>query len=230
MDLAVITIGQAPRPDMIPEMSQWLTGVDITEYGALDGLTAEQIAAIAPTPDDEALTTRLSDGTNAVISHRGVDPLMQQRIREAEANGASTVLLVCTGHFPPMEHTVPLLKADHLLTHALAAVADGLPVGIIAPLDVQQESSREKFSVFNDVVATDVATPYQAEAATAIAEAAVRLAEQGARYLVLDCMGYTAEHRDAAARASGLPVLLARQAVADLAGLAAACAAAKENA
>ena len=219
MRLACITIGQAPRTDMVPEMRDWLPNIDVVEYGALDELDGEQIAAIAPDPTDEYLTTRLRDGSSVIIGRAGVLALMQQRIHQAARDGVDAILLVCTGEFPAFETEVPLFTADHLLTKAVAGVAGKRSVGVMSPLEEQRDSSKEKFAEVA-VVATAAASPYSDRAGEGVAEAAKKLAAEGADWLVLDCMGYTAQHRFVAAQAAQRPVVVARQAVAQLAGLA----------
>ena len=92
--LGVVTIGQAPRTDMIPEMARHWRGIEVVERGALDGMTAAQIAAVPVRADDEVLTSRLLDGTAAVFGRDLVLPLLQQRITELEAAGVDAVLLV----------------------------------------------------------------------------------------------------------------------------------------
>jgi hypothetical protein len=46
--LGIVTIGQAPREDMIPELRRWLGGVGVTERGALDHIGARAIAGPDP--------------------------------------------------------------------------------------------------------------------------------------------------------------------------------------
>ena len=47
--VAFVTIGQSPRPDMVPEMLGWIgPGVTPIEVGALDGLDRAAIASLAP--------------------------------------------------------------------------------------------------------------------------------------------------------------------------------------
>ena len=58
--VGMITIGQSPRSDVVPDMVEILgPGVEIRERGALDGLSPREIAALAPAPDDDLLVTRL---------------------------------------------------------------------------------------------------------------------------------------------------------------------------
>ena len=59
--IGLITVGQAPRSDVVPDMAAILGGdVEIVEAGALDGLTREEIAPLAPEGDDEIIVTRLA--------------------------------------------------------------------------------------------------------------------------------------------------------------------------
>ncbi|WP_350274309.1 AroM family protein [Kribbella sp. HUAS MG21] len=214
--LGVVTIGQSPRSDMVPEMIQWLPpSVEVRERGALDDLSTAEIAALAPEAGDETLTTRLRDGSSVVIGRAGILPRLQAAIDVLEDGGADVVLIVCTGEFPAFRHRRPLLLAGPLLTAGLSALAGDSLVGVICPLAEQEQQSYEKFEHLEQKIKVAWATPYQ-PGTTELTAAARQLADEGAQLLVLDCMGYTQEHREAAAAASGLPVVLSRSVVARL--------------
>src|SRR5262245_31141310 len=79
--VGLITVGQSPRSDVVPDMAAILGGdVEIVEAGALDGLDGERIAALAPQGDDEILVTRLSDGSPVFVGKTGMIPLIEARI------------------------------------------------------------------------------------------------------------------------------------------------------
>jgi protein AroM len=200
---------------MFPELTKWLPPVEVRERGALDDLSGAQIAALAPLPGDETLTTRLRDGSSVVIGRAGILPRMQEQIDILEASGADAVLIVCTGEFPAFRHSRPLLLAGPLLTAGLSAIAGDSLIGVICPLAEQEQQSYEKFDHLEQKVKVAWATPYQPGTA-AIEEAARSLANEGAEILVLDCMGYTQAHREAAAAAANRPVVLSRSVVARL--------------
>ena len=76
--IGAITIGQSPRVDVVPEMQQILgPDVEIVQAGVLDGLSPEEIAALAPAGNGDSeirrlrgspvLVSRLRDGSG---SHR----------------------------------------------------------------------------------------------------------------------------------------------------------------
>jgi protein AroM len=213
--LGVITIGQSPRRDMVPDLLRHWPGITVVEAGALDDLTADEAEELTPTPGAEVLTSLLRNGRSAVFSLDIVLPLLQQRIAELEERGVNANLVVCTGAFPPLSHRRPLLMAESLIVAGVSVLSSGT-VGVICPLPAQVADSESKFRPLGrDVVATDV-DPYSATESS-YAAAAHKLAEAGADVVVLDCMGYTEEHRRWAHAGTELPVLLARSLAARLA-------------
>src|SRR5688500_18507552 len=71
--IGAITIGQAPRDDVVPEMEKLLgAGVRVLQEGALDGLSRSDIAALGPAQGDAALITRLTDGSEVIVAMRNL--------------------------------------------------------------------------------------------------------------------------------------------------------------
>lgn len=211
---ALITIGQSPRTDMA-EMIQWLgSGVDVLEAGALNGLTADEIAAMAPGPGDYPLVTRLRDGSSVTIAKRHILDQMQSAITASEAAGADVVLVVCTSEFPRFDHRRPLLLANQILLHGVMAIAAGSRVVVLCPVAEQLDLTRTKWHQLTPDLAVIVASPY-GDPAELIA-AAREIKRWGPEFVVLDCMGYTQAMKEAVAEATGAPVLLARSVVSRL--------------
>jgi protein AroM len=218
--LGVLTIGQSPRVDMVPELARWLPPVDLVERGALDELPAAAIAELAPAGEVEhVLTTRLVDGSSVVLDHDLVVPRVQAAVDWLEQAGVDATLVVCTGGFPPLRHDRPLLFAERLLVSGVTGLSDAADVlGIVCPLPEQEAMSRDKWAGVAAGTEVAAATPYDSAALETVPAAAAELAKRGARWIVLDCMGYTDAMRQAAREAAGIPVLLARSVAARLAG------------
>jgi len=218
--LGVVTIGQSPRPDLAGELAEYLpAGTSVLERGALDDLTSSAIAALAPGTDEDTLTSRLRNGESVVLDRQRLVPRLEEAISVLEQEGTDVNLLVCTGTFPPLRHRRPLLDAEHLLVSGVSAVAHSAgPLGVVVPLPAQQDvlSMRWQKALGASVLVGN-ADPY-ADAADAVPAAVGRLASQGARMALLDCMGYAEASRRAAAARAGIPVLLARSLVGRLAG------------
>ena len=102
LKIAAITIGQSPRPDIMKDVRPILPDyMELVEYGALDDMTYEQIMAqFSPSEDDEILVSRMRDGRQAKFTERFVTPYVQKKITQAEEEGASAIILLCTGVFP----------------------------------------------------------------------------------------------------------------------------------
>lgn len=218
--IGVLTIGQAPRGDLTPELEWHLpAGSVLIECGALDRLTSNEIAALAPASDSHALTTRLRDATSVVIDRDLLIPHIERAIEALERAGADATVLVCTGTFPPLRHRRPHLDAEHLLVNGVAGLAASARApGIIVPLAEQRDAMSERWrSALGRSVQVEAADPYGHQPERLAADAAARLARRGADLVVLDCMGFSESTRRAAAETSGLPVILARSLVGRLA-------------
>lgn len=214
--LGVITIGQSPRDDMVPELVRHWPGVDVLQAGALDDLTEEEADQLSPTPGEEVLTSLLRTGRSVVFSRDTVLRRLQRRIAELEDRGATANVVVCTGEFPPLRHRRPLLLAEPLIVAGVGALSSGT-VGVICPLAAQIADSERKFGTLDRPVVASEVDPYSADE-TAYIAAARKLTEAGADVVVLDCMGYTEQHRRWARAGTDVPVVLARSIVARLAG------------
>ncbi|HEV8586376.1 MAG TPA: AroM family protein, partial [Methylomirabilota bacterium] len=87
--IGMVTVGQAPRDDVVPDMMTLLPGVDILQAGALDGLDRAAIARLAPEGDDEILVTRLADATPVFVGKSHILPRVKARIAALEDAGVA---------------------------------------------------------------------------------------------------------------------------------------------
>lgn len=213
--LGIITIGQAPRTDLVPAMLEHLPNIEVIERGALDGLSAAEIARFVPAPGDEILTSRLAGGDSATFGRQWILDPLQAHIHALEATGVDANLLVCTGDFPEFDHRRPLLRAGQLVAGGIDALAQG-QLGVISPLPEQRELTLRKFARLDPPVLVAAADPYQGSSEDFI-QAAKTLVADGATMIFLDCMGYDDAQRRLIREVSGVPVILARTLVARLA-------------
>ena len=121
--LGLVTIGQAPRVDLIPDVADTLAGIDIVEHGALNFLDPAEIAGLFPKPGTTPLVSRLRNGDSAVMGHHAVVPFVNDAIERCVLDGADALLL-CTGHFSGVKARVPLFFAE-LLSHLGTAAIVG---------------------------------------------------------------------------------------------------------
>ncbi len=214
--ISMLTIGQTPREDIAKDLRQLLPrDWELRQYGALDGLSrAEAQALWGYEGRGELLVTRMAgDDRQIRLSADKIFARLQDCITRAEREGADLHLMACTGNFPPYIHQKNILYPG--ICQRKAALKPGLPVGVLIP---NEEQRLQIAGWWADCSAEDVllaaADPFGG--ADAVKEAATLLKQQGAGLICLDCFGYTLAHK-AAAEACGLPAVLPREVLCQLA-------------
>jgi len=201
--IGAVTIGQAPRPDLVePLLDRATRGIEVLEFGALDGLTIDRL----PSPGSMhggsglpsyPLTTRLRDGTPVTLDEADLVPLVQQAIDQAEDAGAGVTLLLCAGGFLDVGARGTLVRpfdAAVARLHELGA----RELAVIVPYEGQADAARRKWESagFGPAVAVgdpaDVALPADAGTLDAI---------------VLDYVGHPTRVVEALRERTELPVV-----------------------
>ncbi|MBR5536890.1 MAG: AroM family protein [Clostridia bacterium] len=214
--ISMLTIGQTPREDIARDLRQLLPAHwELRQYGALDGLTREQAENLCGYDGSgELLVTRMAgDRRQIELSADSIFARLQDCITRAEKEGADLHLMACTGNFPPYIHQKTILYPG--VCQREAALAAGLPVGVLIPNEGQRAQITGWWAECGARrVRMAVADPFGAEGA--VQTAVEQLKEQGAGLICLDCFGYTLAHK-AAAEACGLPAVLPREVLCQLA-------------
>ncbi len=168
--VAAVTIGQAPRPDLLEPLFDRIDprGVEVRQYGALDdvepeALPAGSISEPPPVTDPRLehahqaqvgvsyrsrlaypLTTRLADGRLATLDESFLAPYVQAAVSRGEADGAGATLLLCAGGFAGIAATRPLVRPFELAVATLRSL--GLPdVGVAVPYERQVQPAERKY-------------------------------------------------------------------------------------
>ena len=214
--VGLVTIGQSPRVDVVPEMAAVMgPGVDVREAGVLDGLSRGEIAALAPTGDDEILVTRLADGSSVFLGKQKIVHHVEARIAALERDGVAITALLCTGAFPPLKAARPLIQPQPVLLGAVRGMRWPGRLGVVTPSvpHVPQTEARWRADGFDDALVVPL-SPYEHEDAAVLARVGAALRQAGCGLVVLDCMGFSRKTRDELRALSGAPVLLANLLVA----------------
>jgi protein AroM len=219
--LGLVTIGQAPRSDVVPDMAELLgSGVEIVERGALDGLERKEIDRLAPQGDDEVLVTRLADGSPVFVGKPAITPLVQRQIEALETQGVAMTVLLCTGAFEGLRPSRPLIEPDKVLLGVIRGVRFSGRLGVLTPSarHVEQTKARWRAHGFDPVVLP--ASPYESEASAG--DLARRFRAGGAGFVLLDCIGFRRALREDIQAYLGVPVvvpnLLVARVVAEMLG------------
>jgi hypothetical protein len=113
--IAFVTIGQAPRPDVVPEL---VANLDLApechEFGALDGLDAHAIARHAPRAREPSLYTRLIDGSHVVVGAAFIEDRLQQLVARLDHGGYDLIVVISTGIYRRLAAATPLVHGQRL--------------------------------------------------------------------------------------------------------------------
>lgn len=213
MKVGFVTIGQAPRTDITADIAPLMPGINLLEAGALDDLEGPDLAAVAPDgrANDLVLTSRLRDGSQVIMSKAKVYPLVQAAVNKVVAQGARIVVILCTGEFSRLQASVPILFPDRLLTGFVQAVLpEGASLGVMVPLAEQQRALQARWQTFCPDVRVISLSPYAGfeEGVEKVRTLA------GSSLVVMDCLGYSRQHKAAVQSRVDAPVVLARTVVA----------------
>ncbi len=216
--IGTVTIGQSPRTDIVPEFTAALgRTVEVTERGALDGLSLAEVRQLAPREGDYVLVTRMRDGTEVTVSHRTVVERLKGCVADLERTGVDVIVLFCTGEFPELTSKRLIVKPDALLENVVRALLPAGRLAAVVPLPEQIPILQKRWARVASDLVLDTVSPYSGTEADYEA-AARRLAARAPDLVVLDCMGFGEKAREVFRRVTGRPVLLPRTLLGRVAG------------
>jgi protein AroM len=212
--IGMITIGQSPRVDVVPEMREVLgSDVEISEAGALDGLSLEEVKRFFPKGRDYILCTRMSDGTEVAVAKRFIAPRVQKCVDLLSQRGAEIIVFICTGDFPPFCSKRLFIEAQKIVDHFILALhGENERMGLLIPLSEQIKQARKKYDRLKGKVIIKAASPYSPE--DEVSMAAEELKRADPHVIVMHCMGYTQAMKKRVTEITGKPTVLARSLVA----------------
>lgn len=212
--IGIITIGQAPRTDLIPEIRKFFTNeVKFIERGVLDSINKERLEQIKPEPGQTTLISRLKDGTPVTIAKEKILTIIQQIIDDFNKGQVHLIVLACTGEFKLFQSTAPIIYPDYLLNKVLQGIFRGEKrIGVILPLIEQRESIEKKWKSAGFQVSCAASSPYISNKQILIS-ATNQLEQTGVDTIVLDCIGYTQSMKDIVKKHFTKNVILSRNIV-----------------
>jgi protein AroM len=203
--VGLVTIGQSPRVDVVPEMKVVLGDVEVVECGALDELSRDEIEALRPGEGEYLLVTRLRDGSEVRISRERVLPLVERCIRRLEAV-TDVVGFLCTGDFPELTSSKILVKPSELLLKVVEALRVR-KLGVLVPDPRQVPVVGRRWLRVSEDVVVESFSPYTGSLA-ALPEVVRRFQDRD--LVVLDCIGYGLEVKRLVMELTGRPVVAPR--------------------
>lgn len=209
--IALITIGQAPREDVVASMFGSCPPDGLIQHGALDALSEDEIRSLQPRNNEHPLVSRLRTGTEVVIAKERLMPHMQAAVDKAVRDGATLIVILCTGEFNELSIPVTAIYPDRVLDHVVEAILPSGTVGVMLPHPGQLDTMRRKWTTETRTFEGTAVSPYSER--DELGEHAQELVSRGVDLIVLDCMGFDGRMKRTVAEVSGLPTILANRLV-----------------
>ena len=204
--IGVVTIGQSPRTDIIPEMRRILgSEIKILEIGALDGLTIEEVKKLAPKSKSSTLVSRMKDGTEVKLDKNLIIDRMQDCICSLTFKGVDLIVILCTGDFPEFHSDKLLIEPSKILYNVVAALMKKGKLGLIVPSPDQILKIIERWIQTGLEVFVESASPYSN--IDDIENAAKKLKSNGVDLIIMDCIGYNEEMTEKTRKLTGRPTI-----------------------
>jgi protein AroM len=198
--IGIVTIGQSPRTDVVPEMQTHLgPHVQVIERGALDGFTMDEVTVFAPEEGMLPLVTRMRDGSEVVVAKQKLLPRLAEVMTELDNEGVDLILLLCNGDFPAFDTRCLVVEPQRVVDHSLAALLrEDHRLGVLVPVAEQEAWVRERLGPVHPQLSVGVASPYEGE--EALEAICGKFNDDGCDLVVLYCMGFN-QHLGAKVRA-----------------------------
>ena len=205
MKLALLTIGQSPRYDIMNDVGHLLKNVDYIERGILDGLSKEYIEReLAPKLNEDFYITRLRDGSQVKISKNLADKMMAKLVREVEEY-VDLIIIMCTGDFN-VSSRKPLLLPSKIIMKVVESLSPNT-LGVLVPGKGQEGIAYSRWARVARNVKVFAWSPYT-ESEDTLKVIAGRLKDND--MIVMDCVGFSTRHGELVKRITHKPVIVPR--------------------
>jgi protein AroM len=210
LKIGVVTVGQTPREDILGDVGDLWRGIEVLECGALDELTDVEVSSLQPSPLKAPIVTRLRTGHGVVVDKSFLMPRVQACFKRLAQKGVRVLVLLCTGYFPRPDVAIPVVLPEPLLLRSVSTLGIRR-LGVLTPHLQQFPDQKARWMKAGiSYVAVAAANPYAQDALLQVEQAAMLLKTFEVEAVVLDCLGYTREHKEVVNDLLEKPTILAR--------------------
>ena len=206
--VGLLTIGQSPREDVVPEMKPFfLPQIQVLEKGLLDDLSPEEIRRLKPKTGEIPLVTRLRKGSSVQLSEKKISSLLPEAINSMKTKmKVKMVGVLCTNDFQKTEFPPWSIFPFNSLKFLITRIIDIKRLGVVVPLEGQIDAAKKKWK--KDKVIVEIKSPYAR--GKSWEEIAQNFSPKKVEIVILDCMGYKIKDKRALQKLLSVPVLLPR--------------------
>lgn len=189
---------------------KWGQGEFLSFHALLPRADEETARLFPPTPNGPVLMLGVSEGRHLPIDITALVPGIERIISTIQAD---LIFFACAGDFPQFSCPVPIVQpARAIRRNVVGRLRPGARLGVITPgmeqvFHVRQSWQKVLNEAFMDEIPlkVDWSPPERAS----LEACAARLAEWGAEYIAVECLGFGSSLGGEIARLTGARVILA---------------------
>lgn len=206
--VGLLTIGQSPREDITTEIRPlFLPHIKILEAGLLDNLSPAEIEQLHPEYEETPLVSRLRDGSQVRLSEQKISALLPEVIDSMKTKmKIQAVGLLCTHDFPDTKFSSTVISPFNYLNFLTTQVLKVRYIGIVVPLENQIDMTKKKWERKKIIV--EAKSPYTK--GKSWEEIAREFTREEVEAVILDCIGYKIQDKQALQNLISSPILLPR--------------------
>lgn len=206
--VGLLTIGQSPREDIVPEIkSLFLPHIHIVEAGLLDNLSSTEIERLKPEIGETPLVSRLRNGSQVQLSEKKINSLLPEIIDSMKTKmKVKAVGILCTHDFPKTKFSLSVIFPFDYLNILINHILKAKSLGVVIPLENQIEMAKKKWE--KEKVVVEAKSPY-AEGKT-WKRIAKKFIQEKVEAVILDCIGYKIKDKREIQNLISIPILLPR--------------------
>ena len=224
--IGLATLGRTPRRDFEAAFKPHLGGVPFDMRGALDGISDDECISLHDAHGDYPIHIPVARDEGIDAPRENIRPYLQRLIDRLVEDGASIVAILCAGDLGDFSCSVPLISAGRVVPHMVqATLGTDLPIGVVTPNSGQVPFAKHKWSDDGFRASVVDVPPYTTKELRVkrLMETCQQMKDAGAKAIVLDCFGFSAQDGQLVYRELGLPVFVAREIAARATGMLALC-------
>ena len=206
--IGLLTIGQSPRYDLVPEIKPLLQPhIEVVEYGLLDELSAEEVKFFEPDAGEIPLATRLKDGSQAQLGEKkAIDHMHKAFDFMTKEMNVKAIGILCTHEFSIEKPPCPIISPLNYLQFLIDEILEVRTLGVVVPLEGQVEMAKKKWH--SERVVVEAKSPYVK--GKTWKEVSRMFKKQRVEAIILDCIGYKLDDRREIQNLIPVPTLLPR--------------------
>ncbi len=206
--IALLTIGQSPRKDIIPEIKPFFSPhIEIVERGLLDNLTMEEIQHLKPDTGETPLVTILRDGTQVQLSEHKISCILPKIVHKIQKElKVKGIGVLCTHDFSKNKFPIPVIFPFDFIKFLISYVLMAKKIGVVIPLENQISMINQKWK--DKKIYVQVKSPYGE--GKSWREIARFFKHSKVEAIILDCIGYKIKNKQEIQGLIEVPILLPR--------------------